>query len=49
MLNGNKWNDMNWEWQQSLQNLRQFIAKKDNNIFVSQKNNVDLKNDINVT
>lgn len=46
MLNGNEWNDMNWEWEQSLLNLRQLISKKNNNIFISKKNNVELKNDI---
>lgn len=49
MLNGNKWNDMNWEWEQSLLNLRQLISNKNNNIFVSQKNNVELRNEIKVT
>ncbi|CAO1337117.1 unnamed protein product [Diamesa serratosioi] len=48
MLNGNKWNESEWDWEQSLLNLRQKISKQTNNIFENQKNN-DAKSEIKVT
>lgn len=48
MLNGVKWNESNWDWEQSLLNLRQFISNKNDNIFRSKKNNGELMIDINV-
>ena len=47
MLNGNKWNELNWDWERSLLNLRQFVSKRNNNIFISQKNNNQLVKDDN--
>ena len=37
MLDGAGWNETNWEWRNSLLNLRRYISKKEDNVFVKEK------------
>ena len=44
MLDGASWNETNWDWKKSLLNLRKYISKKEDNIFSSQNQTSEIKN-----
>jgi hypothetical protein len=38
MIDGEEWEEENWDWEKTILNLRKVIAKRDDNILSIEKN-----------
>lgn len=45
MLDGVDWDEAKWDWKNSLLDLRKYISKKPDNIFIKTTNNLTIAKD----